>query len=716
MPFFLFDGAHQPPKFELTIESIMRGPALVGHAPRGLRWTPDGAKVTFSWAKADGSPDPGYKNYTINRDGTGLVSGSPPSGGGESNPWDFGNRQGDKIAYASGGDIFIYDTVKKSPEQITTTPEREDNPRLTPDGTKIVFTRDGNLFRLELSDKSIKQLTEFKTDAPAPAGSNTFPVAIRVPAGMRRGTLTPSPAGTHASLDLTQPVTGTVFAGVPNYITNDNLPRMISTYDRVGQPQTTSRGVIYDLETGAAIDFAGARPGRLSQIRWSPDGKHAIAWSFAEDHKDAWLLGFDTATDKVSVLWDEHSDAWVGGPGRGLLAWLPDGSRFYFESEQNGFANLYTMAPGDPSPKDLTPGQFEVDSVRLDLERNRFIYVSSEGSPFKRHIDAIGFDGTNHQKLAEYSADEDATFAIAPNGKDIAVVRSKSNRPAELYVNDVQVTNTPTDEWLSGPWIDPPVVMVPAKDGTPVPARLFKPKKWKKGGPAVVFIHGAGYLQNVYDGWSHYFREYMFHHVLMDRGYAVMDIDYRGSAGYGRAWRTAIYRHMGGKDLDDAVDGAKYLVKEVGVARDRIGIYGGSYGGFLTLMAMFTAPDTFAAGAALRPVADWASYNHGYTSEILNTPSTDPEAYRQSSPINFVDGLKGSLLICHGMVDTNVTFQDSVRVAEKLIELGKTNWSIAPYPVENHAFDRPASWTDEYRRIFDLFDRTIGAHRVKSKL
>ena len=206
--------------------------------------------------------------------------------------------------------------------------------------------------------------------------------------------------------------------------------------------------------------------------------------------------------------------------------------------------------------------------------------------------------------------------------------------------------------------------------------------------PGVVFVHGAGYLQNAHKYWSTYFREYMFHNLLASRGYVVLDVDYRASSGYGRDWRTAIYRHMGGKDLEDIVDGAKYLVAKEQVNPKRIGVYGGSYGGFITLMAMFTTPDVFAAGAALRPVTDWAHYNHGYTSNILNVPQKDAEAYRKSSPIYFAEGLKGALLICHGMVDTNVHFQDSVRLAQRLIELRKENWELAPYPVENHGFER----------------------------
>jgi dipeptidyl aminopeptidase/acylaminoacyl peptidase len=207
----------------------------------------------------------------------------------------------------------------------------------------------------------------------------------------------------------------------------------------------------------------------------------------------------------------------------------------------------------------------------------------------------------------------------------------------------------------------------------------------------------------------------MFHHLLMERGYIVLDLDYRGSAGYGRDWRVGIYRHMGGKDLSDHVDAVKYLIAEHDIDPKRVGIYGGSYGGFITLMAMFTEPEVFAAGAALRPVTDWAHYNHPYTANILNTPQTDAEAYKRSSPIYHAQGLKGALLICHGMVDTNVHFQDSVRLAQRLIELRKENWELAAYPVENHAFELASSWADEYKRILKLFETHLKASTTPNK-
>jgi dipeptidyl aminopeptidase/acylaminoacyl peptidase len=242
-----------------------------------------------------------------------------------------------------------------------------------------------------------------------------------------------------------------------------------------------------------------------------------------------------------------------------------------------------------------------------------------------------------------------------------------------------------------------------ASDGVMVNARLYQPEESTKNNAAVIFVHGAGYLQNAHNWWSTYFREYMFHNLLRDNGITVIDIDYRASAGYGRDHRTAIYRHMGSKDLSDQVDGRQWLIDSLGIDPNRVGIYGGSYGGFITLMALLTEPGKFQGGAALRSVTDWNHYNHEYTSNILNYPETDTLAYELSSPIYFADNLEDRLVMLHGMVDDNVQFQDVVRLSQRFIELGKENWELAVFPVEAHGFKKSYSWADEYRRIYELF-------------
>lgn len=577
--------------------------------------------------------------------------------------------------------------------------------------------------------------------------------------GQNTGNMSLSPDGKSVIVVVNEAATGAKNTIVPNFVTESGYTEDIPGRTKVGDVQGRGRIAIINVETGDSkwvdhgqrlaaappaprteVSTAGEAPperaagqgtGRgqggppqprdrdvqLSPPQWSDDGKNAVMSARSADNKDRWIMQLDTATGKTKVLASTHDDAWVGGPGGFSLGWLPDNKRVYFESERDGFAHLYTVSIDGGEPVQLTSGTFEVSDVRLSEDKTKFYFTSSEGSFFERNLYSMSIDGGARTRLTTMPGNNQAV--VSPDQTKLAILRSYSNKPTELYIAPnrtgtteaeiKQVTNSPTDEWKSYNWIAPPIVSFKARDGATVYGRLYKPANFKKGGPAVVFVHGAGYLQNVHNWWSSYYREYMFHHFLMEKGYLVFDIDYRGSAGYGRDWRTGIYRFMGGKDLTDNVDATQYLVNTYGVDPKRMGVYGGSYGGFITLMAMFTTPDVFAAGAALRPVTDWAHYNNGYTANILNLPQTDQEAYRKSSPIYHAAGLKGALLICHGMVDTNVNFQDSVRLVQKLIELRKENWEIALYPVEDHGFEQPTSWADEYKRIFKLFEMNLKA-------
>jgi dipeptidyl aminopeptidase/acylaminoacyl peptidase len=288
--------------------------------------------------------------------------------------------------------------------------------------------------------------------------------------------------------------------------------------------------------------------------------------------------------------------------------------------------------------------------------------------------------------------------------------------PAQLAVVTVDggavrdLTDTRTPAYKARTWIEPRIVEVPSTHvKQPIYAKFYQAKDFdaSKKHPAVLFVHGAGYTQNVHEQFPYYFREQMFHNLLVEEGYVVLDMDYRASEGYGRDWRTAIYRQMGHPELEDLVDGVHWLEKNAAVDPQRVGVYGGSYGGFMTLMAMFRAPEVFRAGAALRPVTDWTQYNHEYTSNILNTPQLDPIAYERSSPIEFADGLRGPLLIAHGMIDDNVLFEDSVRLYQRLIELHKDDFELAGYPLDRHGFTHADSWLDEYKRIHKLFQANL---------
>ena len=527
---------------------------------------------------------------------------------------------------------------------------------------------------------------------------------------------------------------------VPNYVTETGFTTDIPGRSKVGAAQGSYNLFVFDRSSGkvhkaetSSLPGIGERPKyfkeypshatdtsaykrelRYENILWNQDGSVCIVDVRSEDNKDRWLAQMETSSAHLISADHQHDDAWIGGPGIGwlggaTLGWI-NNQEFFFQSEETGYSHLYTYNFGSHTRKALTKGNYELVDVTLSPDRKWFYYLSNEDHPGKSNLYRMDIDGSTVQKLTQDIGGYQGI--VSPDGKSIAYRYSYQNKPWELFVRQSapggkprQVTDQAMSEEFKGyPWRDTRIFSFPARDGMPVFARMYEPTKGKKNNAAVIFVHGAGYLQNVAYAWSGYFREYMFNNLLADKGYTVIDIDYRASAGYGRDWRTGIYRHMGGKDLDDEIDAARMLVRDYQIDSARIGIYGGSYGGFMTLMALFTEPGVFKAGAALRPVTDWAHYNHGYTSAILNDPVTDSLAYVRSSPIGFAAGLKNHLLICHGMVDQNVHFQDAVRLSQRLIELGKSNWELAVYPVEDHGFVESSSWTDEYKRILQLFE------------
>lgn len=533
-------------------------------------------------------------------------------------------------------------------------------------------------------------------------------------------------------------------AQVPNYITATGFTEDIATRTKVGEPTATYRFGYWDIVADtvrylsfdglpeikttrafttiqASIDTskqAAAKPREVlcNGPYWSDDGKYAFVVVLSLDNKDRWLALLDLPSGKLAALEHQYDDAWIGGPGidgywsPGNVGWLADNEHVWFCSEESGYSHLYLVNIKTKQRRALTSGAFEISSLSLSRDKKRWYFTSNEVHPGEYHFYSMPLLGGARTRITSLVGENQV--ALSPDETMLAIRYSKANEPWEIYLQAnkpgamaQRITYSTSDEFKKYPWRMPEFITYSTRDGKQVHARLYRPAK--PNGAAVVFVHGAGYLQNANNSWSYYFREYMFHNMLVDLGYTVLDPDYRASAGYGREWRTAIYRHMGGKDLEDVVDGAKFLVEQHGIDAKRLGVYGGSYGGFITLMAMFTTPDVFAAGAALRPVTDWAHYNHGYTANILNIPQADTLAYRRSSPIYFAEGLKGALLMCHGMVDVNVHFQDTVRLTQRLIELGKDNWEVALYPVEDHGFKEPSSWRDEYRRILRLFEEEL---------
>ncbi|MCE7065828.1 prolyl oligopeptidase family serine peptidase [Dyadobacter sp. CY326] len=659
----------------------------------------------------------------------------------ESNPAFSGDEQ--KVIFTRGMNLFSISLADGMLSQLTDFKARTKKSDAKLDGQEK-FLKDDQLSMFEVlkERKEKKDAGKKITDADKTAYPKEIFLGEKIVSNQQI-----SPDGGFVTYRLTQANKSAKSTIVPNYVTESGFTEDISARTKVGAPASESEFWVYNVKKDTTqkvivkdIPGIGDKPDYLKDYPkqdsawknkqrdvvvngpvWSENGKNAVVVVRSMDGKDRWIMALDPETLTLKLLDRQRDEAWIGGPGiggypmsSGEIGFLDDNT-IYFQSEETGYSHVYSLDVTSGTKTALTSGNFEVQNVILSKDKKFFYLITNEIHPGEQHFYRMAVTGGQRTRITKQTGANEVT--LSPDETKLAIRFSQSNVPWELFVMDnpavangkiaqpEQITHSTSPEFLSYPWRKAKVVTIKATDGQNIYARVYEPRK--SNGKAVIFVHGAGYLQNAHHWWSQYFREYMFNNMLTDKGYTVLDLDYRASSGYGRDWRTGIYRFMGGKDLTDNTDGAKWLVKNYGINPKKIGIYGGSYGGFITLMALFTTPDVFTAGAALRPVTDWAAYNHPYTANILNEPQSDSLAYRKSSPIYHAAGLKNNLLMCHGMVDVNVHYQDVVRLSQRLIELGKSNWELASYPMEDHAFAEASSWTDEYKRILKLFDEKL---------
>lgn len=773
----------QTPLEKLTVEKIMRDSKWIGSSPTNPVWSNDGNYLYFNWNPDKADAD---SLYFISRDNkTPMKVTVEHKQNMLTQTTATYNIARTIYLYSKDGDIYLTDTKTNKTKRITHTTDTECNPQFSFNESKVVYSRNQNLYAWDIAGGETIQLTNTQRGSGAPSTRRDslnqqeqwlkndqlqyFEVLRsrkekkdkadayikNLPKEKEIRTISTddrnlqglgiSPDGRFISYRLTKTAGNAKTTIIPGYVTETGFTTDIAGRTKVGAPEATSDLFIYDREKDTVLaiktdsipgikdlpDYVKDYPKQLEERTkkqttrpvyfygpyWSPKGTNAVMDIRSQDNKDRWLMLIDTATGKLKLLDRQRDEAWIGGPGTSVsggavTGWI-DENTFWFQSEATGYSHLYMINVITKEKKALTSGKFEVQQAKLSKDKKYFYFISNEVHPGEHHFYRLPLTGGKAEQITTMPGAD--SVVISPDEKYIALLHSWSNKPWELYLQENKpggkieqlTTKAQSDEFKTYAWRDPELITFTARDGATVYARLYKPANPHPNKPAVLFVHGAGYLQNAHKWWSQYFREFMFNNMLADNGYYVLDIDYRGSAGYGRNWRTGIYRHMGGKDLDDNVDAAKWLIKNYGVNPQHVGIYGGSYGGFITLMGLFTQPDVFAAGAGLRSVTDWANYNHGYTSNILNEPFNDSIAYRRSSPLYFAEGLKGHLLMLHGMIDINVHFQDIVKLSQLLIELGKDNWELAVYPMEDHGFVEPSSWTDEYKRIYKLFETVL---------
>lgn len=755
-------------KDSLTVEKIMRDERWVGTSPAQVQWDMASKKIYFSWNPAKAQRPSVF--FATTEDPKPVRNTAPEYMTLSKRLLNF-SRDRSNVLFEREGDIVLADLRSGKVLRITSTTEQETDPVFNKGEDKVIFRRNDNLYCVSVPGGEITQLTNFVQAGKETAGvlnsqalwlqekqlatfdivrsraeerarlqkqKRTYPKVFNLSEGSAVREMSISPDMRFVVFNVMQPAGPVRNIVVPDYVTKSGYTEPVPGRTKVGGAQPSQQNYLYDSATDSTYAILmGQLPGikdipeylkeypseyeafkarnedravEVTGFLWNPAGTLVLLNIMSADHKDRWIMKFDPLRRSLSLVDRQHDEAWVAGPGigRGVnMGWIND-EVCYFQSEATGYSHLYTVNVVLNSKKQLTSGNYEVQTLQLSNDKHYFYFTANLQDPGIVHFYRIPVNGGTPEKLT--TMDGGNEVLLSPDEKWLAIRHSYINKPWELYLQKnvpnakpVKVTQSTTPEFDRYPWRIPETITFKNRHGVDVHAQVFKPEAAKMNKAAVVFVHSNGYLQNVHYGWSYHYREYMFNNLLTDLGYTVINIDYTASSGYGRDFRTGIYRHMGGTDLTDLADGAKLLVDKYNIDPERIGLYGGSYGGFLTLMALFTEADVFKSGAALRSVTDWSNYNGRYTSSILNEPVYDEKAYRQSSPLFFAGGLKGNLLMTHGIVDMNVNFQDIVLLSQKLIELGKDNWELAVYPLEDHDFADAVSWTDQYKRILKLF-------------
>jgi len=445
----------------------------------------------------------------------------------------------------------------------------------------------------------------------------------------------------------------------------------------------------------------------------------------------------DITTGASRVLHEDVEEKFwsMTGDAGGNAQPSPDGKWIAFLSDRDGWDHLYVMPAAGGEPVQITKGRFESWRPTWSPDSTRIAYDANEPDHYgDRHLYVATLNGDPaHAAIAAVTTGRGTDIAPAwsPDGTRLVYQHTDPHNSADLYVTlvpkspasstqvaaatvqPIRLSDSMPASMDRSAFVEPEVVHYAGPDGQQVPAWLFVPKNLdrSKKHPAIVWIHGDGVNQN-YDGWHvqrNYAVYYSFHQYLLQQGYVVIAPDYRGSIGYGRDWRTGVYMDVGGKDAKDAWMATSYLKTLPYVDMDRVGVWGLSYGGFFTLIAVTDQPKMFRAAVDVAGVVDYAMYyedpyHGGWTASRIGTPAEHPDVYANASPISHADRLEHPLLILHGTSDVNVPYLHSVRLIDELLKKGKGGLvSFMTYPGEFHYFTREHVLRDAWHRVDEFF-------------
>jgi dipeptidyl-peptidase-4 len=733
--------ATAPQAAELTIDRLFDAPALSGPTIVGLKISPDGSRVTFLQGKPNDKDRLDLWEYNI-RDAKArvLVDSDLLAPGRETLSDEERSRRerqrtaalsgileysfapsGRALLFPLGGELYYYDLAKPAAEALTKITHSQGfatDASVSPKGGYVAYVRDQNLYAYDLAKQKEKALT---SDGHGPIKNGMAEFVAQEEMDRSTGYWW-APDDEHiafARVDETPVKVTQRFE-----IAADNVATFAQRYPAAGGANVSVRLGVTNVRSGATtwVDLGPDADIYLARVNWLPDGKTIAIQRQSRDQRRLDLLFADSATGKTRVVLTETSDSWIGLNDE--LTFLDKVREFVWVSARDGFPHLYLYDYDGRLLRRLTAGDWSVDdfrgrAIKAVDEAHRILYFTATAkSPLERHLYRVSLDTQDPSKFDRITREDGLhSIVMPPDGSFYVDTFNSIDQPPQvgLHASDGALITYLMENRLNEQHPDAPYAAdnsVPefgtlaAADGQLLHYRLFKPLHFdpKKRYPAIIDVYGGPGVQRVLNSWS----GSSFTQILTRAGYVVFQLDNRGTAFRGTAFQSPIHGKLGEVEVADQVVGARWLGSQPFVDPTRIGVWGWSYGGYMTLMLMFKAPELFHAGISGAPVTDWTLYDTHYTERYLGKPQQNSAGYEASSALPYAKDLQGKLLIMHGMADDNVLFLNSTKIFRRLQDLGKP-FEVMVYPGAKHGLIRQHDGRHAYATVLRFFAANLRA-------
>jgi dipeptidyl-peptidase-4 len=698
---------------QLTVDRIFRTGEFFPDGLPSLRWTPGGERMTFVQRRADGrGTDLVAEDVRTGRRET-LIDGSTLVPPGELTPvaiegYEWGPDGDQILIYTRServwrrntkGIYFVYDLRDRSFRPISSQFGFQMFAKFSPDGEKVGFVRDRNVYVVNLGTGEETQLTH---DGGGPIINGTFDWVYEEELGLRDGWRW-SPDSRRIAfwrLDETPIKTFNMIDDMPLYAQPVPLP-----YPKAGDPNSFADIAVVELESGEITTMdTGDNPNiYLARMEWAANSDEVAIQRLNRLQNRLDFLLADVRSGESRILFTEESETYVDVDNH--FRWVRAGQQFVWTSDRDGFLHVYLYNRDGSLERQLTSGEWPVRNVSQVTDSH--VYFTASPRPLGTQVMRVSLDGGGVETLSRGEGSHSAN--VGPGGLFMVGTYSSAGQPARTALfdgegNEVRelVDNARLRQTLASTGLqEPEFFTFQASDGLELNGWMIKPADFDENReyPVLMYVYGGPGSQTVTDSWGG--TRYMWHQLLAERGYIVASIDNRGTGARGRDFqKNWTYQQLGKWETSDQIDGARYLGSLPYVDADRIGIWGWSYGGFMTLSALMQGGDLFAAGVSVAPVTSWRFYDTIYTERYMRTPQVNASGYDDNSPLNMADGMTGSLLLIHGTGDDNVHFQNTTQMVDALQEAGK-QFEFMMYPNRTHSISGSYTTPHLYTLMLD---------------